>query len=99
VSDRRRLRAWQYTRSRIASLDPQLRQAFAAMLTETDRSALGVTGAAIATIERPSGLAAEHATAPAEGWDRIARCGLRCIERIHDARFPYHFIVRAARRT
>jgi 2-polyprenyl-3-methyl-5-hydroxy-6-metoxy-1,4-benzoquinol methylase len=50
-----------------------------------------------ATIDRPTGPPAEHAHSPAEGWDRIARSGLRCIERIRDARFPYHFIVRAAR--
>ena len=52
-----------------------------------------------ATIDRPTGPPAEHAHSPAEGWDRIARSGLRCIERIRDPRFPYHFIVRAARRT
>ena len=52
-----------------------------------------------ATIDRPTGPPAEHAHSPTEGWDRIARNGLRCIERIRDARFPYHFIVRAARRT
>jgi 2-polyprenyl-3-methyl-5-hydroxy-6-metoxy-1,4-benzoquinol methylase len=51
-----------------------------------------------ATIDRPTGPPAEHAHSPAEGWGRIARSGLRCIERIRDARFPYHFIVRAARR-
>lgn len=51
-----------------------------------------------ATIDRPTGPPAEHAHSPAEGWDRIDRSGLRCIERIRDARFPYHFIVRAARR-
>lgn len=52
-----------------------------------------------ATIDRPTGPPAEHAHSPAEGWDRIARSGLRCIERIRDPRFPYHFIVRAARGT
>ncbi len=52
-----------------------------------------------ATIDRPTGPPAEHAHSPAEGWSRINRSGLRCIERIRDARFPYHFIVRAARRT
>ena len=52
-----------------------------------------------AAIDRPTGPPAEHAHSPAEGWDRIARSGLRPIERIRDARFPYHFIVRAARRT
>jgi 2-polyprenyl-3-methyl-5-hydroxy-6-metoxy-1,4-benzoquinol methylase len=52
-----------------------------------------------ATIDRPTGPPAEHAHSPTEGWDRIARSGLLCIERLRDARFPYHFIVRAARRT
>lgn len=52
-----------------------------------------------ATIDRPTGPPAEHAHSPAEGWDRIDRSGLGCIERIRDARFPYHFIVRAGRRT
>ncbi len=52
-----------------------------------------------ATIDRPTGPPAEHAHSPAEARDRIARSGLRCIERIRDARFPYHFILRAARRT
>jgi SAM-dependent methyltransferase len=52
-----------------------------------------------ATIDRPTGPPAEHAHSPAEGWDRIARSGLRCIDRIRDPRFPYHFIVRAGRRT
>jgi len=52
-----------------------------------------------ATIDRPTGPPAEHAHSPDEGWDRIARSGLRCIERIRDPRFPYHFIVRAARAT
>jgi SAM-dependent methyltransferase len=52
-----------------------------------------------ATIDRPTGPPAEHAHSPAEGWDRIARSGLRCIERIRDPRFPYHFIVRAGSRT
>jgi hypothetical protein len=51
-----------------------------------------------ATIDRPTGPPAEHAHSPAEGWDRIDRSGLKCIDRIRDARFPYHFIVRAARR-
>ncbi len=52
-----------------------------------------------ATIDRPTGPPAEHAHSPAEARDRIARSGLRCIELISDARFPYHFILRAARRT
>jgi 2-polyprenyl-3-methyl-5-hydroxy-6-metoxy-1,4-benzoquinol methylase len=52
-----------------------------------------------ATIERPTGPPAEHAHSPAEGWERIDRSGLRCVERIRDARFPYHFIVRAERRS
>lgn len=51
-----------------------------------------------ATIDRPTGPPAEHAHSPDEGRDRIARSGLRCIERIHDPRFPYHFIVRAENR-
>ncbi|HVR46894.1 MAG TPA: class I SAM-dependent methyltransferase [Candidatus Binatia bacterium] len=51
-----------------------------------------------ATIDRPTGPPAEHAHSPAEGWDRIARSGLRCIEGIRDPRIPYHFIVRATRR-
>ncbi len=51
-----------------------------------------------ATIDRPTGPPAEHAHSPAEGWSRVAGSGLQCIERIHDARFPYHFIVRAGRR-
>ena len=50
-----------------------------------------------ATIDRPTGPPAEHAHSPAEARDRIARSGLRCIERIRDARFPYHFILRASR--
>ena len=50
-----------------------------------------------ATIDRPTGPPAEHAHSPAEAQDRIARSGLQCVERIHDARFPYHFIVRASR--
>ena len=50
-----------------------------------------------ATIERPTGPPAEHAHSPAEAEDRIARSGLRCVERICDARFPYHFIFRAER--
>lgn len=52
-----------------------------------------------ATIDRPTGPPAEHAHSPDEGWGRIDRSGLRCIEHIRDPRFPYHFIVRAARRT
>lgn len=52
-----------------------------------------------ATIDRPTGPPAEHAHSPAEARDRIARSGLRCVELIHDARFPYHFILRAVRRT
>ena len=52
-----------------------------------------------ATIDRPTGPPAEHAHSPEEGWDRIARSGLQCIERIRDTRFPYHFIVRAAHPT
>jgi ubiquinone/menaquinone biosynthesis C-methylase UbiE len=52
-----------------------------------------------ATIDRPTGPPAEHAHSPAEARDRVARSGLQCIERIRDARFPYHFILRAARRT
>jgi len=52
-----------------------------------------------ATIDRPTGPPPEHAHSPNEARDRIARSGLRCIERICDARFPYHFILRAARRT
>jgi ubiquinone/menaquinone biosynthesis C-methylase UbiE len=50
-----------------------------------------------ATIDRPTGPPAEHAHSPAEARDRIARSGFPCIERIRDARFPYHFILRAAR--
>lgn len=50
-----------------------------------------------ATIDRPTGPPAEHAHSPAEARDRIARCGLRRIERIADVRFPYHFIFRAMR--
>jgi 2-polyprenyl-3-methyl-5-hydroxy-6-metoxy-1,4-benzoquinol methylase len=52
-----------------------------------------------ATIDRPTGPPAEHAHSPTEAQDRIARSGFRCIERIRDARFPYHFILRAARPT
>jgi trans-aconitate methyltransferase len=52
-----------------------------------------------ATIDRPTGPPAEHAHSPAEARDRIARSGLQRIERIRDARFPYHFIWRARRRT
>jgi len=52
-----------------------------------------------ASIDRPTGPPAEHAHSPAEARDRIARSGLRCIELISDARFPYHFIFRAVRRT
>jgi ubiquinone/menaquinone biosynthesis C-methylase UbiE len=51
-----------------------------------------------ATVDRPTGPPAEHAHSPTEARDRIDRSGLRCIERIRDPRFPYHFIVRAARR-
>ena len=51
-----------------------------------------------ATIDRPTGPPAEHAHSPAEARDRIDRSGLRCIERIRDPRFPYHFILRAAHR-
>ena len=50
-----------------------------------------------ATIDRPTGPPAEHAHSPAEAEDRVARSGLRCIEQIQDARFPYHFILRATR--
>jgi trans-aconitate methyltransferase len=52
-----------------------------------------------ATIDRPTGPPAEHAHSPAEARDRIARSGLQCIELISDALFPYHFILRATRRT
>lgn len=50
-----------------------------------------------ATIERPTGPPAEHAHSPDEAADRLVHCGLRCVERIDDTRFPYHFIFRAAR--
>ena len=50
-----------------------------------------------ATIDRPTGPPAEHAHSPTEARDRIERTGFRCIERIRDARFPYHFILRATR--
>jgi 2-polyprenyl-3-methyl-5-hydroxy-6-metoxy-1,4-benzoquinol methylase len=50
-----------------------------------------------ATIDRPTGPPPEHAHSPADARDRIDRCGLRCIESILDARFPYHFIFRATR--
>ncbi len=52
-----------------------------------------------ATIDRPTGPPAEHAHSPAEAIERIARSGLPSIELIQDARFPYHFILRASRRT
>ncbi len=52
-----------------------------------------------ATIDRPTGPPAEHAHSPAEARDRLVRSGLQCIELIRDARFPYHFILRAALRT
>jgi hypothetical protein len=50
-----------------------------------------------ATIDRPTGPPAEHAHSPDEARDRLADNGLRRIERIRDARFPYHFIFRAER--
>jgi SAM-dependent methyltransferase len=50
-----------------------------------------------ATIDRPTGPPAEHAHSPDEAQDRLAHSGLSCAERIHDARFPYHFIFRAER--
>jgi 2-polyprenyl-3-methyl-5-hydroxy-6-metoxy-1,4-benzoquinol methylase len=51
-----------------------------------------------ATIDRPTGPPAEHAHSPDEARDRLARNGLRRVERIRDARFPYHFIFRAGAR-
>ena len=50
-----------------------------------------------ATIDRPTGPPAEHAHSPDEGQDRLAHGGLGRLERIRDARFPYHFILRAER--
>jgi cyclopropane fatty-acyl-phospholipid synthase-like methyltransferase len=50
-----------------------------------------------ATIDRPTGPPAEHAHSPREAQDRITHGGLGSIERIRDARFPYHFILRAER--
>ena len=49
-----------------------------------------------ATIDRPTGPPAEHAHTPHEAQDRLVRNGLECIKRVQDARFPYHFILRAA---
>jgi cyclopropane fatty-acyl-phospholipid synthase-like methyltransferase len=50
-----------------------------------------------ASIDRPTGPPAEHAHSPNEARDRLAHNGLRRIQRIRDARFPYHFIFRAQR--
>jgi 2-polyprenyl-3-methyl-5-hydroxy-6-metoxy-1,4-benzoquinol methylase len=50
-----------------------------------------------ATIDRRTGPPAEHAHSPEEALDRLADGGLRLVERIYDARFPYHFILRATR--
>jgi len=47
-----------------------------------------------ATVERPTGPPAEHTHAPGEAADRLIRAGLTSMERIGDARFPYHFIFR-----
>jgi ubiquinone/menaquinone biosynthesis C-methylase UbiE len=49
-----------------------------------------------ATIDRPTGPPAEHAHIPSEAAERVAHNGLRCVERIRDPRFPYHFIFRLA---
>ena len=48
-----------------------------------------------ATIDRPTGPPAEHAHSPREAQDRLTSNSLSRIERIRDARFPYHFILRA----
>ncbi len=50
-----------------------------------------------ATIDRPTGPPAEHVHSPPEAQNRLTRSGLERIERIGDARFPYHFILRASR--
>lgn len=50
-----------------------------------------------ATIDRPTGPPAEHAHSPDEAQDRLADTGLTLVERIGDARFPYHFILRAGK--
>ncbi|MHB8432685.1 MAG: class I SAM-dependent methyltransferase [Candidatus Tyrphobacter sp.] len=49
-----------------------------------------------ATIDRPTGPPAEHAHSPSEAQERLTRNGLARVERIRDARFPYHFILRAS---
>jgi SAM-dependent methyltransferase len=48
-----------------------------------------------ATIERPVGPPANHAHTPDEALERLARSGLKRLERLNDERFPYHFIIRA----
>lgn len=50
-----------------------------------------------ATINRPTGPPAEHTHSPREGQDRLVDDGFGRVEQIHDARFPYHFILRAER--
>jgi SAM-dependent methyltransferase len=66
----------------------------ASLLTDTGNAAILDWDA---TIDRPTGPPAEHAHSPDEAADRLVHCGLRCVERIDDARFPYHFIFRAQR--
>jgi SAM-dependent methyltransferase len=48
-----------------------------------------------ASIDRPTGPPAEHTHTLEEARERLASAGFSHLERVCDARFPYHFILRA----
>lgn len=79
------------------------------LLHEIDNDTIGRMASLLATdgralildwdarVDRPTGPPAEHVHSVDEALDRLMRNGFARVERIDDPRFPYHFILRAAR--